>query len=75
MLEKISNAIPVTGMESLAPVLASGMGPVTDYLNPTSPVVLLDPERLSLRAKNLVETNQEFLHAAWDAAIEAAAHR
>ena len=70
MLEKISNAIPVTGMESLAPVLASGMGPVTDYLNPTSPVVLLDPERLSLRAKNLVETNQEFLHAAWDAAIE-----
>ena len=70
MLEKISNAIPVSGMESLAPVLASGMGPVTEYLNPDSPVVLLDPERLSLRAKNLVETNQEFLHAAWDAAIE-----
>ena len=70
MLEKISNAIPVTGMESLAPVLASKMGPVTEYLSPDSPVVLLDPERLALRAKNLVETNQEFLHAAWDAAIE-----
>ena len=70
MLEKISNAIPVSGMESLAPVLAGRMGPVTEYLDPTSPVVLLDPERLSLRAKNLVETNQEFLHAAWDAAIE-----
>jgi len=70
MLEKISNAIPVSGMESLAPVLAGRMGPVTEYLDPTSTVVLLDPERLSLRAKNLVETNQEFLHAAWDAAIE-----
>ncbi|MEY4961496.1 MAG: transcription-repair coupling factor [Actinomycetota bacterium] len=70
MLEKISNGIPATGMESLAPVLAEKMGPITDYLPKDSRVFLVDPEKLRARAENLVQTNKEFLHAAWDAAIE-----
>jgi transcription-repair coupling factor (superfamily II helicase) len=70
MLEKISNGIPATGMESLAPVLAEKMGPITDYLPKESRVFLVDPEKLRARAENLVQTNREFLHAAWDAAIE-----
>ena len=73
MLEKISNGIPAEGMESLAPVLASKLGPVTDYLSKTAKVILVDPEKLASRAESLVQTNQEFLHAAWDAAISGSA--
>lgn len=69
MLEKISNGIVVEGMESLAPVLASKLGPITDYLSEKVTVVLQDPAKIQARAENLIQTNQEFLHAAWDAAI------
>ena len=69
MLEKIANGIPADGMESLAPVLVNKIGPITEYLPSDARVILVDPEKLSLRAENLVQTNQEFLHAAWDAAI------
>lgn len=71
MLEKISLGIPVAGMESLASLLGVKLGPVTDYLR-TTEVVIVEPERVMARARNLIETNQEFLHAAWDAAIEGA---
>lgn len=69
MLEKISNAMVVTGMESLAPLLAESMIPITDLLPSKAPVVFLEPERLAARAENLVKTNEEFLHAAWDTAL------
>ncbi|MEZ7819482.1 MAG: transcription-repair coupling factor, partial [Aquiluna sp.] len=68
MLTKISEGIPAAGMESLAPVLAKKLGPLTQYL-PTATFVLLDPELISSRAKALADTNEEFLHAAWDTAI------
>lgn len=71
MLEKIANAIPVSGMESLAPVLASQLVPITEYVK-TSAAVLLEPEKLSARAESLLKTNQEFLHAAWDVALSGA---
>jgi transcription-repair coupling factor (superfamily II helicase) len=70
MLEKIANGIPASGMESLAPVLAERMGPLTDFIPRDANVFLVDPEKLRARAENLVQTNLEFLHAAWDAAIE-----
>ncbi len=70
MLEKIANGIPASGMESLAPVLAERMGPITDFFPQDANVFLVDPEKLRARAENLVQTNLEFLHAAWDAAIE-----
>ncbi|MFM1992240.1 MAG: hypothetical protein RL600_68, partial [Actinomycetota bacterium] len=72
MLAKISEGIPVDGMESLAPVLVDAMVPFTDYLPEGAVAVLLSPEKSAARAANLVETNEEFLHAAWDAAVEGA---
>jgi transcription-repair coupling factor (superfamily II helicase) len=72
MLEKISQAIPVDGMESLAPVLTSQLMPITEFLGPEVPLILLNPEKLAARAQGLVDTNEEFLHAAWDAAIAGA---
>ena len=71
ILEKISNAMPAAGMESLAPVLAEKMLPITEYLK-LDRVILMEPEKLALRAESLIKTNQEFLHAAWDVAISGA---
>jgi transcription-repair coupling factor (superfamily II helicase) len=72
MLEKISEGIPVEGMESLAPVLVEKMVPFSSYLPKDSAVVILGPEKAAARAASLVETNDEFLHAAWDAVAEGA---
>jgi len=72
MLAKLAEGIPVDGMESLAPVLVDKLVPFTDYLPADALVTLLSPEKSAARAANLVETNEEFLHAAWDAATEGA---
>jgi transcription-repair coupling factor (superfamily II helicase) len=72
MLAKIAEGIPVDGMESLAPVLVDAMIPFTDYLPSDALATLLSPEKSAARAHSLVETNDEFLHAAWDAATEGA---
>ena len=72
MLAKIGQGIPVDGMESLAPVLVEKLGQISDYLPDSAQVVLLAPEKSIARATNLIDTNLEFLHAAWDAAIEGA---
>lgn len=72
MLAKLAEGIPVEGMESLAPVLVDAMVPFTNYLPKDCLIVLLSPEKAAARAANLVETNEEFLHAAWDAAVEGA---
>lgn len=72
MLEKISLGIPVDGMESLAPALAEKMVSLFEYLPGQVAVVMLSPEKAAARAASLVETNEEFLHAAWDAAISGA---
>ncbi len=69
MLEKISNGMPVEGMESLAPALGVKLGPITDYLGKDAVIVLQDPQKIEQRAESLIQTNEEFLHAAWDAAI------
>lgn len=68
MLAKISEGIPVDGMESLAPALLDRLVPITHYLPPTTAIAILSPERVADRAINLVETNKEFLSAAWNAA-------
>ena len=68
MLAKIAEGIPVEGMESLAPALVDRLVPLTDYLPASAAVVVLSPERVASRAANLVETNREFLTAAWHAA-------
>jgi transcription-repair coupling factor (superfamily II helicase) len=72
MLAKISEGIPVEGMESLAPVLVDKLVPLTDYLPPDASIAVLSPERVSTRAVSLLETNREFLAAAWSAATAGA---
>jgi transcription-repair coupling factor (superfamily II helicase) len=72
MLAKISEGIPVDGMESLAPALLDRLVPLTHYLPAEAAVVVLSPEKVATRAVSLVETNQEFLAAAWNAATAGA---
>jgi transcription-repair coupling factor (superfamily II helicase) len=72
MLAKISEGIPVDGMESLAPVLVDKLVPITHYLPEGAGIAVLSPEKVSTRAVNLVETNKEFLSAAWNAATAGA---
>ncbi|WP_307859047.1 transcription-repair coupling factor [Desertivibrio insolitus] len=72
MLAKISEGIPVDGMESLAPALADRLVPLTHYLPADAAVAVFSPERVSTRAASLAETNREFLSAAWNAATAGA---
>ncbi|PJJ62157.1 transcription-repair coupling factor [Compostimonas suwonensis] len=68
MLEKISEGIPVEGMESLAPALLDRLVPVSHYLPEGAAIAVMSPERVASRALSLSETNREFLIAAWSAA-------
>ncbi|CAN5133273.1 transcription-repair coupling factor [soil metagenome] len=72
MLAKIAEGIPVDGMESLAPALLDRLVPLTHYLPADAAIAVLSPERVSARAQSLVETNREFLGAAWNAATAGA---
>ena len=72
MLAKIAEGMPVEGMESLAPVLCDKLVPLAEYLPGDVAVTILSPEKAAARAQSLTETNEEFLHAAWDAAVEGA---
>src|SRR5690606_8431603 len=72
MLAKVAEGIPVEGMESLAPALLPRLVPITDYLPADAGVAVLAPERVSSRAADLIETNREFLSAAWNAATAGA---
>ncbi|WP_217134287.1 transcription-repair coupling factor [Leucobacter chinensis] len=65
MLEKISQGIPVEGMESLMPQLAPGMQPLTALLPEGGSVTVIAPEKVTSRAISLAETNREFLEASW----------
>ena len=68
MLAKIAEGIPVEGMESLAPALVDGFVPLPRLLPEDAAIAILSPERVATRAIHLVETNREFLSAAWFAA-------
>ncbi|KAA9087335.1 transcription-repair coupling factor [Microbacterium radiodurans] len=72
MLEKMSEGIPVEGMESLLPALVDRVVPLVDYLPRGAGIALVDPERSRTRARTLGETNREFLEAAWSAATAGA---
>ncbi|GAA3019071.1 transcription-repair coupling factor [Microbacterium dextranolyticum] len=72
MIEKMSEGIPVEGMESLLPAVADAVVPLVDYLPRGTAVALVDPERSVRRAMTLGDTNREFLEAAWSAAVAGA---
>jgi transcription-repair coupling factor (superfamily II helicase) len=66
ILDKIADGTAVEGMEALAPVLAADdMTLLVEELPAGAHVVLCDPERIRLRAVDLVRTSQEFLEASW----------
>lgn len=71
MLEKIAGGIYVEGMESLIPLLVDNMVTLLDHLPEGSLPIIIEPERVRSRAADLVATNEEFLHAAWDSVIDA----
>jgi transcription-repair coupling factor (superfamily II helicase) len=73
MLEKMAEGIPAEGMESLIPALVDDIVTVVDYLPAGSAIALVEPERAVTRAVTLLETNREFLEAAWNAATAGAA--
>jgi transcription-repair coupling factor (superfamily II helicase) len=73
MLEKMAEGIPAEGMESLIPALVDEIVTVVDYLPQGSAIALVEPERAVTRALTLLETNREFLEAAWNAATAGAA--
>ncbi len=70
ILDKIADGTAVEGMEALAPVLVDSMTLLVDELPAGAHVVLCDPERIRLRAADLVRTSQEFLEASWATAAE-----
>ncbi len=72
MLVRMAQGIAVDGMESLLPVLADELVPLSSLLPAGSAVALVDPERSAARAQSLADTNREFLNAAWSAATAGA---
>ncbi|MCI1831408.1 MAG: transcription-repair coupling factor [Bifidobacterium sp.] len=68
MLESISNAIAVEGMESLIPALVDDMEPVSSMLDPHALVMMCDTEKLRRSAQDLSTTANEFLAASWHVA-------
>jgi transcription-repair coupling factor (superfamily II helicase) len=69
MLAKLSEGIPVDGMEALLPVLRPGdLALLTDQLAEHTPVLVCDPEKVRARAADLITTGREFLEASWSVA-------
>ncbi len=65
LTEKICEGILFEGMESLAAGLVDDYKSITDYLSPLTQIWLIDEPRIKSRALDLLETNNEFLQAAW----------
>lgn len=72
MLERMSQGIPVDGMESLTPALVDHLVTLVDCFPERAAVAIVDPERAETRARTLTDTNREFLEAAWSAAVAGA---
>ncbi|HLR97459.1 MAG TPA: hypothetical protein VK053_23265, partial [Jiangellaceae bacterium] len=68
MFDAIASGAAVDGMEALAPVLVDEMELLTDLLPAETHVLMCAPEPIRTRARDLVQTSQEFLDASWAAA-------
>ncbi len=69
MLAKLSEGIPVDGMEALLPVLQPDeLTLLTSHLPDGTPVLVCDPEKVRSRAADLIRTGREFLEASWSVA-------
>jgi len=65
LTEKIEEGIYFEGVESLAAGLVNEYKSLIQYLPAKTQIWLIDQPRLTSRAIDLLETNQEFLEAAW----------
>ncbi|BBY46002.1 transcription-repair coupling factor [Mycolicibacterium celeriflavum] len=69
MLAKLSEGIPVDGMEALLPLLRTGeLSTLSDHLPAGTPLLICDPEKVRTRAADLIKTGREFLEASWSTA-------
>lgn len=68
LLERIANGIPVEGMESLSSALCDGIALIPELFAQRPDIIVVHRERVESRAAQLVETNREFLEAAWHTA-------
>ncbi len=68
LLAKIAEGIPTEGMESLQPLLVPGLVPPLSVLPEDALIIEVGAQRVQARASMLLETNQEFLQAAWEVA-------
>lgn len=73
-LDKISQHMPVQGMESLIPVLFDGtMQTLPELMPEGTHTVELTPGAVARRAEDLIATGKEFLAAGWEVAAMGAA--
>ena len=68
MLESISQAIPVEGMESLIPALIDNMESVQSMLPDDAVIMFSDIEKCRRAADDVTKTANEFLAASWHVA-------
>jgi len=62
---KLTEGIPVEGMESLIGLLSAELKSLLDFLPEDFTIMILDEPRIHSRALDLIETNKEFLDASW----------
>lgn len=69
VLEKISQKIAVPGMEALIGLLHEGtMSTLVQLMPQKTHTVVVAPAAVARRAKDLIDTGQQFLQAGWEAA-------
>lgn len=65
VFEKVSQGIATEGIESFIPVLADSMETIFDVVPTNWAIQELEPERITARAQELIDTSAEFLEASW----------
>jgi Transcription-repair coupling factor (superfamily II helicase) len=68
LLAKVSEGIPTEGMESLQPLLVPGLVAPLSLLPEDALIIEVAAQKVQARAAILLETNREFLRAAWEVA-------
>ncbi len=59
-LEQLAEGILVPGAERLLPLITGGLRPLTSFLPPSAPVVILEPKRVRDRADEVIEQVAEW---------------
>ncbi|MDO4910610.1 MAG: transcription-repair coupling factor [Corynebacterium sp.] len=69
ILSRVSDGIYTDGMEALAPVLSTEpYRALPEFFPENTHTILVDPEKIRTRVEDLINTDQEFLEAGWEAA-------